>query len=909
MSQFNQQQFTTIACDPNNSVVVRACAGSGKTWLLVARMLRLLLEGCPASSILAITFTRKAAAEIRFRLLELLQLLAIADTATVESLLRERGVVAVEEKLPLARQLYSRILKQANSLAVHTFHSWFASLLPNAPLASGVPQAYRLLQNTDALLKQAYLQTLSDAVSDEVLQNALTHLYQRLGDFTCKKLLEAFIERRSEWQVKCWQDQDAQALQDVVDMCGVLDGDDIRLELWKHEAIKSCLHKIIQALSEGNEKQKKRAHFLQTAFYAGASIENFLRLFDECVDSKNQARSNDHKRGAIATWLVKNYGENGVDKFTQQWSELTQYLQGIALRAQDKDVILLNQNLYRVGAHYLKRYQTLKHQQRVLDFNDLEWHMYRLLVDTQSAGYFQTLLDQRYRHVLIDEFQDTNPMQWSILRAWLDAYSDADILENMPSLFIVGDPKQSIYRFRRAAPHVFEHAEEWLKEKRAHILQTHQTRRNGAALIEVFNQCFQKNPLFQEHTTHTALNSEAWRLPLIEKPEDAEVIKNSLIRNPLEQGLVEEEDQRRYLEGKAVAQALYEARQLLSDENNLCPWSDVLLLVKRRTHNAAYQRALQEAGIHVYTDQVQTWRDALEINDLVALLRFLINPTNNHALAHILKSPLFGANDDDLIQLARAAKSAENAMPNWWKILQSFAATELNFALQRAQLLLSSWLQLCSTHTNEQLIARIFQEGDIYTRYQAYSPETLRSQVLARLQAFVEYVLSEPQAGIVALLDHFERLQQNKVEFPEAVVSNADNAVRLLTIHAAKGLEAKIVVLLDCNHSQALRDDCGILCEWPKEAMAPTHFSVYAKNHRGYARKALFEQQQKEEEQEDWNLLYVAATRAKQLLIISGVASSQTQLVINNSWYQRMQTVALHPIQSLCPVSDEITLN
>jgi ATP-dependent helicase/nuclease subunit A len=119
--------------------------------------------------------------------------------------------------------------------------------------------------------------------------------------------------------------------------------------------------------------------------------------------------------------------------------------------------------------------------------------------------------------------------------------------------------------------------------------------------------------------------------------------------------------------------------------------------------------------------------------------------------------------------------------------------------------------------------------------------------------------------------------------------------VRILTIHSAKGLEAPIVVLVDANHSEPARDDCGILCDWPQDADAPTHFSCFGrKDERGAARDELFAAEEAFRQQEDWNLLYVAMTRAKELLIVSGVAGTRNARpdgAVEGSWYQRIQAV------------------
>jgi ATP-dependent helicase/nuclease subunit A len=880
-------RFTAIACDPARSVVVEACAGSGKTWLLVARILRLLLAGAEPSAILAITFTRKVAQEMRERLLHLLRELALASDPEVCALLRERGMAEsdLQRMLPLARGLYERVLRSAQPLSIDTFHSWFARLLQIAPLASGVPQGYALTEATGELQADAYSRFMRSVNDDgnEAVHAALVELYELTTDGTVRRLLDAFLDKRAEWWA-CGQCGDP--LKWLHELCGADADQDARLSLWQDAPLLKRIANIASLLGQGTPTNQKRATAIEQAMTAGASLESFAALASQFIDDGGDPRGNSAGKGKLMNVLLAQLGEDGVAAFKREFCDIGIALRRLQQRSMECKVIALNHALFVAGTAYVDMYQAVKAEQRVFDFADLEWQAYRLLSNEQHAAYLQSRLDARYRHVLLDEFQDTNPLQWSIMRAWFAAYgSDQD----KPSVFIVGDPKQSIYRFRRAEPRVFTAARDQLVAQGAVFLRTNQTRRNAQGIVEVINAAFAQNPIFQPQTTLAANEGAVWRLPLARQDAiDKAVWSPAQLRNPLTTPREEEEDERRLQEGRAVAHALWRARAQLGSRS----WSDVMLLVKRRTHLRAYERALREAGIPFASDKRGGLLESLEIADLVALLRFLITPNDNLALAHVLKSPIIGAEDEDLITLAQTAGRT------WWQRLHASESLFMSAALQRGVALLEHWLRLAPHLPVHDLLDRILHEGDVVARYAGTVSSLTRGQVLGNIEAFTELALSLDAGRYPSLpkfLHQLESLRKaDDSDAPdEADVDAAADAVRVLTIHSAKGLEAPIVVLLDANHSDAMREDHGVLCAWSQQDGRPQHFSAFGKQaERGAARDHLFDEEARLKAQEDWNLLYVAATRAKSLLIVSGVAETRgaaEEGIVPGRWYDRLQ--------------------
>ncbi|MFA9273249.1 MAG: UvrD-helicase domain-containing protein [Candidatus Aquirickettsiella gammari] len=912
--------FTSAACDPHRSVVVEACAGSGKTWLLVARMLRLLLDGAEPAELLAITFTRKAAQEMRHRLMELLAELALADEAVASTILRERGVSEhqLATSLPRARQLYEDLLNNPQGLSMDTFHSWFGRLLQLAPLASGVPHGFNLVESTSSLQREAWGQLMqeaglqadatdkgkdkdADSAPTNSLKQELLYLYDALGDFSTQLMLDAFLEKRAEWWAVS-QDASNDSTHAPLEQLRMLMGEDAisdaRLRLWQDEALLERIQNIGICLGKGSPDNQKRGVAIETALTNArmalqangvTNVEHFAAVANEFYGGDGKNRKNRKTKAltvAIAAWL----GDNNESAFHDECNAIAETLKVVERRSKEASVLRLNQALFTVGQAYVACYQSLKSEQRMLDFSDLEWQAYRLLSNEEFAAYLHGRLDARYKHILLDEFQDTNPLQWNIVRAWLDAYG-ADV--SRPTVFIVGDPKQSIYRFRRADPRVFTAARQLLVEQGAVVLRTNQTRRNAPAIVEALNTAMIGNVIYTAQTTAATSAGQVLRLPLIRadaQSADEECHAPFPLRDPLTTPALEQDDLRRYQEGQQLAQILL---QLRSDKAASFSWSDVMLLVRRRSHLSSYEKALREAGIPFVSNRRGGLLQTLEIADLIALLNFLMTPGDNRSLAHILKSPMFGASDQDLIILAQREENA------WWKRLLALDKTTLPH-LQRAANLLISWMQAAHDLPVHDLLDQILHHGDLICRYAQVASATNRAQIIGNITAFTELALNMDGGRypslpkFIAALKEFDRAAETDSPDEASVASGLD-ALRILTIHSAKGLEAKIVAMLDSNHSDAAKDNIGVLCSWPLQPGEQKHFSVFGKkDDRGAARDHLFAAEEEQAKQENWNLLYVAATRAKQVLIVSGIASDKAADetgVQTASWYQRFMAL------------------
>lgn len=883
-----EQASLLNALDPDTSIVVEACAGSGKTWLLVSRIVRLLLAGVAPSEILAITFTRKGAREMQERLSQWLQDLAThPDDEWVKEFLRARGLDEVDALLSDARALFEKVLAAQPGIKINTFHGWFADLVQRAPLQAGVAKGYGLTEAVHALEQEAwqrYALTLAGAEASPQ-QAALDDLFRKFGLRNTRKLLANFLAKRAEW----WSFTMAQkepvefAVEQLARQTHVDLAEDCAAILFGDAGFDHALTILIGALESGGKSQQK----LVAAMDAAAAIElpmERLTAMMPLIFTKGDA-----VRDALQKFCA-----NSGERVAEALAIVTDKMLAAHHRQIDQQVVRTNRSAFTAGQGLLEQYQQLKAERGLLDFTDVEYAAHTLLRHSDHAEYMQYKLDARYRHILLDEFQDTNPLQWMTLQAWLQASSDAGL---RPTVFLVGDPKQSIFHFRRADARLFRHAAEFLqREYGARVLQQNVSRRSGSGVVDAVNVVFsgaRKLSGFAPHRAYEAgVESAVHILPLTPMAEEGAqpCLPEQGLRDLLAQPQSTETDVRRASEASDLARGIraivagWQVRE--QGKHRMAEYRDVMILTRSRTQLRQYERALRDAGIPYTSTRQGGLLESLEAQDVMALLQFLLRPSDNLSLAHALRAPLFACSDDDLIILAQTPGV------DWWQRLNAIA-TNVSPALARAHGCLMRWLQQAPRLPVHDLLDRIYFESELEQRYRRAAPRAMVKSVQANLVAFMELSLSldsgrYPSLGrFLADLKALRRAPD--MEAPdEGTLAEAGNAVRILTVHGAKGLEAPIVWIIDATAKPKSGEPYDVLVTWPTGSKRPRHFSfLTTKSERGVSREPDFAEESSIVEQEDANLLYVAMTRAKQYLIVSGNQVGAGA----GSWYEALASV------------------
>ena len=931
------EAFYAIACNPRRNVAVEACAGAGKTWMLVSRIVRALLDDIDANTghltvqpheILAITFTKRAASEMRERLYQWLAEFAVADEATLARELKMRGFADKNGQQPLLvvrnqlSNLYQSILTTGRQVQIRTFHGWFAALLRSAPLAVlqqlELPPNYELLEDDaqpKALVWRRFYAALAAAPQRKADFEAVVFEH---GRFQCEKALAVALDKRIEFTLA-----DAQGVveasvlhfsQQFPEFSGFSFPDEF---ITASAANSQCMRDAAKALGRASAPTfSAKGVELETALTEGNLSAAFAALLTD--------------KGTPRKFSEKIVGIDGV----RAAQDLV--LRVVAARHQH-DAWAYQQRMVRLSRVLIAEFGVLKREHGWVDMNDVERAARVMLGDPVLSGRVQQRLDARIKHLLIDEFQDTNPLQWQALLSWLSGYAGSGGGASAPSVFIVGDPKQSIYRFRRAEPQVFKAAQAFVRDGLGgDLLSCDHTRRNATQIIATVNAAMgaardaDGYEGFREHTTSSDESGRVCKLPPI--PRDAGDSLGDSPGHSLGEGEADggidlyasaslearwrdslttprelPEETLRTLEARQAAAWI--ARQIAPDdasgngsEPGLKP-QDIMVLSRKRSGLAPLQDELRALHIAAQIGEKTELIDCCEVQDIVALLDVLVSPQHDLSLARVLKSPLFGLGDDALVQLAvlqqqATSPLAHNALhdvthqalhptpPIPWLILLHKAELTMHDGrgLEAVFTLWKGWIDTLPPHD---ALQAIYGDGDVLARFAIAAPAAQRDAVLANLRALLGVSLQLGGGRYATPYALVRALKAGGVQAPAAV---AENAVRLLTIHGAKGLEAHTVLLLDTDTAPRKADTMGVLVDWPGESAWPRKFVFLAsESHPPACAVETLAVETAERQREELNALYVALTRARNTLAISSITPYRQS---DQSWWARLSGLA-----------------
>ena len=874
--------FYARACDPSGSVVVEACAGSGKTWMLVSRILRALLEGAQPQEVLAITFTRKAAGEMRKRLNDWLAEFAAPDCSDAKRTqeLRARGYDA-EHALALAPALaglQERLLQTGRRVEILTFHAWFSQLMRAAPrdmlVELGLQPDMELLEDIADHRRAVTQQFRERVLADPALRADHDTLTVARGRSQLSKWLNAAWDKRIEFDLA----SAAGTLESSVPGAEAIGAEFAALvdpaDVLSAEPARALLLGVAGALGRQDKAlPQQRGGLLEQAMTTQQGRERLAGVRDALLTQKGELRKKlDAPDLLEAVALI-----DRVQRACEQQHARDEHLR-----------------MVRLSRVLLQEFASYKRARGLADMADLERCALAMLRDSALSGWVQERLDARIRHLLIDEFQDTSPLQWHALHAWLSGYAGAGgggSGQRPPGVFIVGDPKQSIYRFRRAEPRVFEAARQFVAEALGgSVLECDHTRRNAPEVLAAVNQIFEKAQVqgeffgFRPHTTELPGSPFAQVRVLLRTARPLRSERSPSTRIPWRDTLTtprhEPEEVLRAQEARQVALAIAE----LVREGGVLP-GDIQVLSRKRASLRLVAEALSTSHLPFAAAEHLPLAESPVASDLLALLDVLASPAHNLSLAHALRSPVLGASDDDLVQLACAA----TAHGRWWRALMELSPSSP--AIDRARSLLRSWQAAAAQLPPHDLLDLIVCEGELRERVAATVPAERRSAALAAVDALLGLSLTLDGGRYATPYRFVRALKRRALELP---VTPRGDAVQLLTVHGAKGLEAQVVFVMDSDPEPQNPETATLLIDWPAHAEHPVRCAFLYSESEARCPPSLVDLLREERaarRREELNGLYVAMTRARQQLVFSATEPMRSG-ANGPSWWQRVEPMA-----------------
>ena len=871
------------ASDPSATVWVNANAGAGKTHVLVDRVVRLMLGGTEPSRIMCLTFTKAAAAEMANRLFDRLSKWVALDDAALRAELDKLDCRAADAPLlERARQLFTRALETPGGLKIQTIHAFCERVLQLFPVEAGIVPHFTMLDDREQLaLLQAARNAVLSAARDEstAIGAALADVVNRVNADDFDKLVGQLLAKRSDLRALLDPQHGLQRadalLRHRLRLAPGLTRDDLLADL----ALDVKRYRELAALLAGGTKSEKdTARDIDLACRSAAPTLMDLRgvlLTAKCEPLKWVANKSTHERNGWIDELVR--------------PDQLRLAEALG-RMGDLECLSATLSLLRLGSAIMQGFEAAKRARGAYDFDDLIIKTGELLQEKPDAAWVLFKLDGGIEHLLVDEAQDTSPMQWQIVQALTAEFFAGEGRHGRKprTLFVVGDRKQSIYSFQGADPVALERV---LAEMKAQATGAEQPFREVDfsvsfrslrnvlnAVDEVFKPGSEARkgldgPDTPREWHHEPNRREAdgiverWPLFEPEEKQEPEPWQAPVDSEPAH-------SPRRRLARKLAATIKgWIGRRMLAGRNRPVAAGDILILVRKRdAFFDAMIRALWSENVPVAgADRLQLGEN-IAVLDLVALAQFAIMPEDDHALACLLKSPLLerAFTEDELIAVA-----AGRGTQSLWESLRQRDAEPFTGAVRFLAPLIE---QAPSARPFEFFSA-------ILGRARMRFVSRLGSEANDALDSFLDHALEHEEAQGTSLAGFVNWFQAGEIEIKRNMEQGSDE-VRVMTVHGAKGLEAPIVILPDTTSAEQPRGDSLLMLDGGN---GDSKLPLWVVPNLAAARevKVLKDERKAVVTAEHFRLLYVAMTRACDELYVCGY--SGVHKPSDNCWYETVK--------------------
>lgn len=888
---FAATELQKKASDPSWNIWVNASAGTGKTKVLTDRVLRLLLptaehSGTDPQNILCLTFTKAGANEMITRVMRILSYWAVCPQSELLELLEKLlGHAPSLKQIDKARQLFAQVVDSPEGLNITTIHAFCQSVLGRFTLEAGLPTNFKVMEESEStqIIKQTRNELIKLCVNAQAeqdvrvafkylsrLKNAdqVNKIFQSI--FSDRQSIITFLKNNDDVHAKIYKELN-------------LDIDDDETTIFKHyfsdaNYPKSKIEKIATALNHGTSKTKEKAKRIQ-AFCSTAMHRN--HLYDEY---KSIFITNDGNIRKLATKASREFDPSVDDLINEEGHRILKYMDHI----NSYYIAQSTNHLIVIARDIMERYKRHKELSHKLDYDDLI-EKTQILLNSEMRDWVLYKLDYQLDHILVDEAQDTSPQQWAIIKSLLgDFFSGENARDTNVdrTVFVVGDKKQSIFSFQGASPKVFSDVQTLIQKDIQHIerkfdnIPMNTSFRSTTAILDAVDHVFTDDDMkisvagsihaYNKHTSYRQGQSgrvEIW--PLYKSPKTDEAPAWKL---PTE--IIENKDAQAALANR-IAQEIsdwIEKKHVLKSKNKPIQAGDIMILVRRRNAMVEHLiRALKSYKIPVSGADRLIVTNHIAVKDVLCLIDFALMPDNDLTLATLLKSPFIGWDDN---KLETFAYNRDDTLWNIIKnsdelnVIQWLKDTIKNLAGNNAFSSISDILNLKTPNNNmtgwQCMLARLGMDSidpleELLTMAQHYDSQT-------------------PAGGLQGFL---KMAQSNKADIKREL-ETASNMVRIMTVHASKGLQAPIVVLPDTVSTPQASGKSEDGFQWINDDYPLWSPSTNIQNDILKSNK---EKLNANADAEYNRLLYVAMTRAEDQLIVCGTLNKNQQTPPEKSWY------------------------
>lgn len=853
-----------MAANPAENVWVQANAGTGKTSVLVQRLLRILFRSNDLDScgVLCLTYTKAAAGEMRNRILSELQKWAMASDKELLELLDgvSENKPATADDIAHARTIFFKYIDDPELLKIKTIHGFCEEILRRFPLEAGLSPSWNLVSDdTQRILLQDSFSQLINSSNDTRTNDAFAHIVGRIDETRVGALLSILSEHYKDFfQIENLDNYRKYFIDTTTEFLNLSKPIQTTISV-------EMLKKIIFDSEAELKTQKKPATYL-------INIINYTKQYiDKTIDFEKYKDAYLTQNGTP----IKNVSKK--DFLIEEQQRVYEVNQYNLARQIFKDTI----SVFDLSASFAKIYSTIKQQRNLLDFDDLILYTRKLFSAPDVMGWVLSQLNVKLSHILVDEAQDTSPDQWDILRLLSgDFFTDGDTSKRTHSLFVVGDTKQSIYGFQGADPKAFDNSRTEISR------QIEQTMRKiqEVPLVQSFRSMpqilYTVDAFFNDEETKEKTgfinNSHKW----VKSDKNAFVEINKIFD-------CQEDDKNIHSYISVIADKI----NSIIKEGIFSP-SDIMVLVQNRepmTPLLVKQLKLQNIPV-AGSDRIKL-PDFPAIRDLLNLVRFCTNITDDYSLCCVLKSPIFRLDEAEIFNLCKLKneqnKSKQNSDSNYTPTTVFEVLQKTN---SETSARLNEFINWSKTMGPYSFFTNVLNTDN--TRKSMIS--ALGNQIIDPIEEFLTICLAyeRTQSGT---LYHFLKWF---IIGGSTIKRDMDSAsgVRIVTVHSSKGLEAPVIFLIDTVRTPKKDSIFPITPEMQSNELRargrsfPTPWLWSPKTDsnelRGEAETAL----NKVRIAEYYRLLYVAMTRAINRLYIYGFVP-KNKSAQELSWHSQLWRV------------------